>query len=97
MNVRVLYATALAASLVSASSAYSAEMSPLEWGIDRPGNDFRNLPLPHEDPNLCRDECAADARCVAWTYGFGGQCHLKSPAPAPQLSKDGVSGVKALK
>jgi hypothetical protein len=73
-----------------------ADMSPLEWGIDRPGNDFRNLPLPHEDPNLCRDECAADARCIAWTYGFGGQCHLKSPAPAPQLSKDGVSGVKTL-
>jgi hypothetical protein len=33
-------------SVISVSSAYSQEMSPIEWGIDRPGNDILLVSLP---------------------------------------------------
>jgi hypothetical protein len=88
-------------SVISVSSAYSQEMSPIEWGIDRPGNDILLVSLPRFDPNLCRDECAVHDQCVAWTYVFalGGrrnECFLKDAAPAPVLLGGAASGVKAV-
>jgi hypothetical protein len=89
-------------SLTSISSAGAQEMSEIEWGIDRLGNDFRTIRTPRLDPTLCRDECAADERCVAWTFVPNDFCFLKEPSgpdntvPVASLNNDVVSGVKSV-
>jgi hypothetical protein len=83
-------------SLMSLPSASAQEMSPLEWGIDRFGNDFRDIRTPRFDPTLCRDECAADERCVAWSFVPNNFCFLKEPAPVASLNDVAVSGVKSV-
>ena len=72
-------------------------MSPMEWGIDRPGADFAGFTTPRDDPTLCRDQCAAEARCIAWTYTpREARCVLKNPAPPAVVNNRTVSGVKAI-
>ncbi len=68
----------------------------LEPNTNRRGNDYSNFPLAAANPELCRQACARDNRCAAFTY-VGGQaphCWLKNVAPP--ASGDGccVSGVK---
>jgi hypothetical protein len=72
----------------------------LEPNTNRPGLDFRDFDLIQEVPELCRDACAADGMCVAYTYVKGGvqgpkaRCWLKSVAPAPVPHDCCVSGVR---
>jgi hypothetical protein len=71
-----------------------------EHGMDRPGADYRNFDLPEPRPELCRDACAADQACKAYTYvkpgiqGAKARCWLKSTAGPPRPDGCCVSGVK---
>jgi hypothetical protein len=72
----------------------------LQYDSDRPGHDYRNLDLPQARPELCRDLCAQDPRCRAFTYvgpgiqGASARCWLKDGASRPRPAKGLVSGVK---
>jgi hypothetical protein len=70
-----------------------------DW-TDRPGGDYRDFAQPSgTDWSLCRDTCASDARCRAYTwvkYGIQGpapHCWLKSSIPPAQKNDCCTSGV----
>ncbi|MBI5624214.1 MAG: PAN domain-containing protein [Elusimicrobia bacterium] len=71
-----------------------------EEGVNRGGGDYRDLDLPSADPELCRQECAKDARCWAYTYvkpgvqGSKARCWLKSGIPSAAKDDCCVSGVR---
>jgi hypothetical protein len=73
----------------------------LEYGVDRPGLDYKNFNLPAADPNLCRDACAGDPQCRAFTFvrpGYQGpsaRCWLKNQVPNPVDNSCCVSGVRS--
>jgi hypothetical protein len=70
-----------------------------EPGMDRAGSDYEGLDIPPE-PKLCRERCAADARCKAYTYvkpgvqGPSARCYLKDPAPDATRNDCCTSGVR---
>jgi|GEM_PF-3078332 hypothetical protein len=88
----------------TSSSAQREEIStmgPMEWDTDRMGQDYSNFDLPKANPALCRDACARDPKCKAWTYvkpntiqGAKPRCWLKYAVPRPRHSTCCVSGVK---
>ena len=41
------------ASVLSLNFAYSAQ----EWGVDRPGGDYRNFNLSTDSPAACENQC----------------------------------------
>lgn len=78
-----------------------ATMSALEQDTDRPGADYRRFDVATEDARICRDACAKEQQCAAYTlvranvHGPSAYCTLKSPAPAPQANNTKcVSGFK---
>ena len=82
--------------------SYQPHASAMEWNIDRPGSDFSNFDLPAPNPELCRDRCAQDPKCKAWTYvkpntvqGPNPRCWLKHAVPRKRPHTCCVSGVKA--
>jgi hypothetical protein len=72
----------------------------VEADIDRPGSDYQNFDLTEPRYELCRDACAGERNCRAYTYvkpgvqGPNSRCWLKSSAPAPAARDCCVSGVK---
>jgi hypothetical protein len=73
----------------------------MEYNVDRMGQDYENFDLPEADPGICQERCAADPKCMAWTYvkpntiqGPRPRCWLKHSVPAPRESDCCVSGVK---
>jgi hypothetical protein len=72
----------------------------LEYDVDRPGADYRNFDLPQAGAEACRDACADDPQCQAFTYvkpsvqGPNARCWLKQSAPQAGFSSCCVSGVK---
>ncbi|NWG54849.1 MAG: hypothetical protein HXY28_14135 [Hydrogenophilaceae bacterium] len=78
---------ALAALLALAAAAFAAEI-----GVARPGGVFRTANVIHAD--ACRQLCAGDGLCMAWTYDAPSQeCELKAVVPAATPSAHAVSGV----
>ena len=84
---------------------YNEELEPviMEKNTDRLGSDYNNFDLPRADPGICRDACAKDAKCKAWTYvkpntvqGPQPRCWLKYAVPPPIPNNCCVSGVKAV-
>ena len=71
-----------------------------EWGVDRPGGDYKNFDLPTDQPSLCEQACNSEAQCKAWTFvrpgvqGPNARCWLKSSVPSPNNNDCCVSGVK---
>lgn len=72
----------------------------IETSIDRFGGDYRNFEVKSDTPaETCRDACAADPKCRAWTYarpGYGAmgpRCYLKSQIKPPRRKPCCVSGV----
>ena len=77
------------------------QMSSMELNINRKGFDYRNFDLNAKDPLLCRNECAKDPNCQAWTYvkpytiqGHNPKCWLKRIIPVPTDNTCCVSGTK---
>ncbi len=94
MKLRVLFGATFVA-MTMASSVYSAEMGPIEFGIDRPGSDASSIVLPRSDPNLCLAQCGSVPSCSAWSLRLADRrCFLKNSVPAPTLNADVTSGVK---
>jgi hypothetical protein len=85
---------------VRGSGVVEPHSGSLEFGIDRPGGDYRSFELP-ADPlaGLCRTTCDSEARCRAWTYvrpGYAGpaaHCYLKDHIKAPRRRPCCISGV----
>jgi hypothetical protein len=71
----------------------------METNIERHGMDYKNFWLDSPDPNLCRDACADDPNCKAYTYvkpigNKKARCWLKNAVPPPKTNPFCVSGVK---
>jgi hypothetical protein len=71
-----------------------------EMDIDRAGQDYRDFDLSEARFELCRDVCANEAECRAFTYvkpayqGANARCWLKSGVPKPAANGCCISGVK---
>jgi hypothetical protein len=63
----------------------------LEPGVDRAGSDFRHFDAPSAES--CRDACAPDPRCRAFSYR-GGICWLKQSSPRPVRDSCCTSGTR---
>ncbi|MES1206815.1 MAG: PAN domain-containing protein [Pseudomonadota bacterium] len=71
-----------------------------EMNVDRPGSDYRSFDLPAPQPEICQNQCYAEAPCVAFTYvnpgvqGPNARCWLKNSVPPPNPNGCCISGVK---
>jgi hypothetical protein len=71
-----------------------------EPNFDRPGSDYRDFDLPQDNYALCRDACAAENMCMAYTYvrpgvqGDAPRCWLKSSIPPGYASECCASGAR---
>lgn len=78
--------------------SHSQACSAMEPGTNRPGLDYRSFDLPNADPAACQATCAAEGKCVAWTYvapglqGPQARCWLKDRVPSPVPGNGTVSG-----
>jgi len=64
-----------------------------ERGTNRRGNDYMTFPV--RSPADCRDACARDQRCRAYTFDeAAGACFLKDRVPGASSSRGSISGVK---
>ncbi|MCI5208382.1 MAG: apple domain-containing protein, partial [Candidatus Electrothrix sp. ATG2] len=85
---------------VCALCAMLSPLNAMEFGVDRPGGDYKNFNLSVNDPNACRSACMSEPACRAWTFvrpGHQGptpRCWLKNIVPPPQNAACCVSGVK---
>jgi hypothetical protein len=83
-----------------AAAAYASGPGGIEYGINRPGSDYKSLDLVTDSPALCQSECSLDPQCKAWTFVKSGvqgpkaKCWLKSSVPAAVTDNNTVSGVK---
>lgn len=61
----------------------------VEYDTDRRGGDYKDFDLPQPRYQVCRDACANDPNCRAYTYvkpggqGPNARCWLKSSVPSP--------------
>ena len=75
----------------------------LEQGVERPGLDYKSFWLKKDSPELCRQACADDEKCMAYTFvkpgvqGPQARCFLKARIPSAKRSDCCVSGVKTTK
>ncbi len=102
----VIFATLLVITAPMQASAEDAETAPtggtltMEPNINLFGGDYANFKLAQAVPELCRSACAADGRCLAYSYVNPGaqfpeaHCWLKSTVPPRSLNGCCVSGVK---
>jgi len=73
----------------------------LEYDTNRSGSDYRGFELSQADPETCRNECANDSACRAFTYvkpgvqGARARCWLKSAVPVASANNCCVSGIKS--
>jgi hypothetical protein len=96
---RLLAPLGLLVGLLMAAPVH-AEMKDMEYGVDRPGGDYKNFNLSTDRPSLCEDRCAAEPKCRAWTFvrpgvqGPNARCWLKDTVPDKVRDETTVSGVK---
>lgn len=92
--------------LVSVALCIGLMLAPaqaeIEWGVDRPGGDYKNFSLSADQPSLCENQCKSEAKCKAWTFvrpgvqSVGARCWLKNTVPAAKSNNCCVSGVKQI-
>ena len=84
-------------------SGAGGDTQGLEVDTDRYGGDLPSMPiaLSSADPLLCKQACADNPDCKAWTYikpgtlaGPNPNCWLKSIVPTPTHKENCISGVK---
>jgi hypothetical protein len=103
-SVRKIVVSTVAAANPSATTiAADPLITPqetFEYDTNRPGSDYRNFET-QADPAICRNECANDATCRAFTYvkpgvqGATARCWLKNAVPGAAGNSCCVSGVKS--
>lgn len=93
--------TFLLFALVAGETSHAARTDvTAEKGVDLPGLDYKSFWLPKDDPELCRQACADDEKCKAYTYvkpgvqGPQARCFLKGRVPSAKRNDCCVSGVK---
>jgi len=70
-----------------------------EPGTNRRGSDYTGFDVTG-DANVCRNDCANDGRCLAYSWvrpgaqGQSARCYLKSAVPPPTHDDCCVSGVR---
>ena len=70
-------------------------MSPLEYGVNRQGNDFDAFGKPAGNEQLCAEMCRTDSKCDSVTYVKSTHvCWMKKGVPAATANADMVSSVK---
>jgi hypothetical protein len=80
-------------------SNVSARMGEMEYGTNRLGGDYRSFEAA--DPQACRDNCAGEAQCLAFTFvkpgvqKAAGVCWLKDRVSPPNPDANCVSGIKS--
>lgn len=90
--------------VIAACCAFAAELAranEVEFGIDRPGADYKDFTMQPSIAGFgpCQSTCESDAKCKAWTFVQSGvqgnlaHCWLKSSVPNPVPNKCCVSGV----
>ena len=101
LNLLVIALVLSMTGYVSEAGADSGRMGGMEFNNDRYGQDYASFDLKTSDPTLCEEKCAADPKCLAWTYikpntvqGPNPRCWLKDGTPMSRQSFDCVSGVK---
>jgi hypothetical protein len=74
--------------------------SDIEFGIDRPGGDFKSFEVkPDNRGSACAAACKDDNECRAWTYarpgyeGAAARCYLKRRVTPPRREPCCMSGV----
>jgi PAN domain. len=73
-------------------------MSKMEYDTNRLGGDYKSFQA--SAPDQCRDSCAGEDQCVAFTFvkagvqGPTGVCWLKGSVPPPNPDTNCVSGIK---
>ena len=83
-----------------APAVANAQAVSLENGMDRLGSDYKGFALGQPDPWLCRQACADDRMCKAYTYvrpgvkGPDAMCYLKSSVPPATPNECCASGMK---
>jgi hypothetical protein len=76
-----------------------AVQDKFEYDTNRSGSDYRTFET-QADPTICRNECAKDPTCRAYTYvkpgvqGPNAKCWLKNTVPGASVNNCCVSGVK---
>ncbi|MFA9475937.1 MAG: PAN domain-containing protein [Filomicrobium sp.] len=97
---RLLCSGVLAIIAISAPISSGAQSgSSFEPTTDRPGGGYRNFWIDRADARICRDACAAEQRCKAWTFvnpraqGPKARCWLKDRVPPAKSSTCCISGV----
>jgi uncharacterized coiled-coil protein SlyX len=103
MNVKNARRLALSLLLACcAAPAFAADTVTLEPATDRMGSDYNGFALDAADPQQCRQACAADTKCKAYTYvkpgvqGPQAMCFLKSAAAPATASDCCTSGVRKI-
>jgi hypothetical protein len=82
----------------SQPSGTAVRMSEMEYGTNRFGSDYRSFKA--SEPQACRDTCAREAQCVAFTFvkagvqGTTGVCWLKDRVSRPNPDTNCISGIK---
>jgi hypothetical protein len=77
----------------SNSATVSGARRGFEDNVDRGGWDYTNFNVA--DRTACRDRCASDAICKAFSYVYSSEvCRLKKAAPAPYSATGVTSGMK---
>lgn len=73
----------------------------IEYDVDRSGGDYKHFDISGSNHEVCRNFCAADSACRAYTYtkpyqGSSAHCWLKSTVPNPVPYRSCcISGVKS--
>jgi len=81
--------------IIEEPSSSQVVMSPLEYGVNRQGNDFDAFGKPAGNEQLCAELCRTDSKCDAVTYVKSTHlCWPKKGVPAATADADMVSSVK---
>ena len=79
----------------------AASSNGLEYGINRPGYDYKSFDPSAPDPLQCQSACYAEPQCQSFTYlspgvqGPNAHCWLKNAVAPPVADGNCTSGLKA--
>jgi hypothetical protein len=94
--------TLLLAMACAAATAFATGTVSLQPGTDRMGADYKSFDVTAADPQVCRQACADDAKCMSYSYvqpgvkGPAAVCFLKSKVVPAVASDCCTSGAKTV-